>query len=364
VNLTMDPGTFDLLTLALLPELGPAKQRRLLARGPVSDCLARPEDHADLFCEAARQALANGEARRETARQAARARTAGVRIVGLDEPEYPDGVRRIADPPPVLWVRGRLAAGECERSVAVVGRRGASGPGCLLARQLGRDLCAAGLTVVSGLARGIDGEAHQGALLAGRTVAVLGCGVDTVYPPEHHQLAAAIAAEGAVVSEFPLGTRPWPGNFPRRNRVIAGWGRGVVVVEAGVRSGALVTARLALDEGREVMAVPGHPLHTGAAGTNALIREGATLVRDANDVLRDLDLQPHPPKIVDPGKEDPVLEALRSGVATLEDLESATRWSASALLAHLTELELLGCVRRLPGALFAREEQGPGGSQP
>jgi DNA processing protein len=207
--------------------------------------------------------------------------------------------------------------------------------------------------VVSGLARGVDSAAHRGALAGGgRTIAVLGSGLDRVYPAENGQLAAAVAESGAVVSEFPLGTGPRPEHFPRRNRVIAGWGVGVLVVEAAARSGALVTARAALDEGREVMAVPGHPSQPGSAGTNALIRDGAVLVRDAGDVAEALGLAWTPSV---PMREDPLLDALPPGVPrSLDELAAAAGAPPAEVLVALARLELASRVRRLPGALYVR----------
>jgi DNA processing protein len=208
--------------------------------------------------------------------------------------------------------------------------------------------------VVSGLARGIDAAAHQGALDAGgRTVAVLGSGLDRVYPREHLPLARAIEASGAVVTEFPLGTAPWKGNFPRRNRVIAGWARATVVVEAGGRSGALSTARAALDEGREVLAVPGHPSCPAAEGTNGLIRDGAALVRGAEDVLRELGLDAPAGPAGPPA--DPVLAAFKRGVpAGVDEIQERSGLPLPAVLVRLAQHELSGAVVRLPGALFVR----------
>jgi DNA processing protein len=277
-----------------------------------------------------------------------------VRIVGWDEPDFPRLLRRIFDPPPVLYLRGSLDGEEDERSVAVVGARAATPTGLALARAMARDLAAAGATIVSGLARGIDTAAHQGALDAGgRTVAVLGCGIDRVYPAENAALARRIAERGAIVSEFPLGTPPLPPHFPRRNRVIAGWSRGVVVVEAARRSGALNTAHTAVDEGRDVMAVPGHPSAPSCEGTNQLLRDGAVLVRDAGDVAEELgfEIAPAVPEAV----ADPLLNALRPDAPlSLDDLRARSGLETPDLLARLSQLELRDEVRRLPGSLFVR----------
>jgi DNA processing protein len=346
-------STLDLLTLVFVPGLPPRAARELASRGPLAEVLARPRDHADLLTAPALETLRSGEARRQAEAEFHRARALGVRLVGRDEGDFPPWLRSVYAPPPVLWVRGVLLAGEGEAAVAVVGARAATGLGLAFARTLARDLASAGLTVVSGLARGIDTAAHQGALDAGgRTVAVLGSGLDRLYPGENAPLARAIAKEGAVVSEFPLGTGPWKQNFPRRNRVIAGWSRAVVVVEAGARSGALSTARAALDEGREVMAVPGHPSQPAAEGTNGLLRDGALLVRGAGDVLVELGLAV-------PGEErapaDEVLGALARGVpASVDEIQARCGLALPALLARLAELELGAAVVRLPGALFLR----------
>jgi DNA processing protein len=347
-------STIDLLTLAFVPGLGPRAAGELLRRGPLADALARPAAHGDLLDPPALEALRTGGARRQAEAEARRAGALGIRIVGRDEPDYPAWLRRVYGPPPTIWVRGRLVAGEGEGAVAAVGSRAATGLGLAFARALGRDLAASGLAVVSGLARGIDAAAHRGALDAGgRTVAVLGSGLDRLYPAENGDLARAIEEKGAVVSEFPLGTGPWKWNFPRRNRVIAGWARATVVVEAGVRSGALSTAHAALDEGRDVMAVPGHPSQPASEGTNALLRDGAILVRGAGDVLGELGLAPAAPPEATPGDE--VLAALERDVpAGVDEIQARCGLALPALLARLAELEIASSVVRLPGGLFVR----------
>jgi DNA processing protein len=347
--------TLDLLTLTLLDGISEPAARALEARGPCSALLGRPRDHTDILPAAAVAALLSGAARKAAERELAEAGRLGLRVVGRDDPDYPAYLRRIYDPPRVLYALGELLAGEAPRSVALVGSRGASPQGAALARSMAAELAGAGLCVVSGLARGIDTAAHLGALDArGRTVAVLGCGLDGVYPPENAKLARRIAAAGgAVVSEFRLGCRPLPGHFPKRNRIIAGWGPGVVVVEAAARSGALVTARLALDEGREVMAVPGHPAAPTAQGANQLIRDGARLVRHAGDIAEELgfELAPRAPEQDATG----ALSWLRQDApASVEDLAARSGLGVGELLAQLTELELQARVRRLPGALFVR----------
>jgi DNA processing protein len=242
-------------------------------RGRPAVDFSRPRTLEGFVDEGALRELRDGSAAARADRELERAEKLGARLVGLDDPDYPKALAATYDPPPVLFVRGTLLATPEVASVAVVGARGATPSGRAFARNLSRELAQAGLEVVSGLARGIDGEAHRGALEAkGRTVAVLGSALDRVYPGEHERLALEIAERGgAVVSEFPFGTGPKPHHFPQRNRIIAGLAQGVVVVEAKERSGALVTARFAADQGREVLAVPGHPTEPLAAGTNALI---------------------------------------------------------------------------------------------
>jgi len=346
--------TFDLLIAALLPGFGPRKYQDLVGRVSLAEGLARPGDHADLFARPALDRLRSGEARRRAEHELAHAREKGTRIVGLGEVDYPERLARIFDPPLVLYVRGSLVAGDGEQSLAIVGSRAVTPQSAVLARTLARDLAQIGLTVVSGLARGADTAAHLGALEAkGRTVAVLGSGLDRVYPPENATLADAVARDGAVVSEFPFGTHPEAGNFPRRNRILAGWGRAVVVVEAGAKSGALITARMALDEGREVMAVPGHPSQPGAQGTNQLIRDGAVLVRNAADVAAELGLSLLAAQA--PGPADGLLGHLHSQEPRgLDEIRERSGLPVPDLLHQLSELEIGEKVRRLPGTLFIR----------
>ena len=345
--------TFDLLTASLLPGAGGGWLRELDASGSLSDALARPADLSERLPVPALDALRSGSARRRAEQEWTRARAAGVRIVGRDEAEYPGWLARTVAPPLVLYVRGVMRADEGPVSLAVVGSRRCSPNGLAWARAVAQDLAAAGVSIVSGLARGIDTAAHEGALAAaGRTVAVLGSGLDRVYPAENGRLAAEVAERGALVSELPLGTGPRPEHFPRRNRIIAGWGRAVVVVEAAARSGALVTARLAGEEGRDVMAVPGHPASETSAGTNALIRDGAVLVRHAADVAEELGVA-----LRSPSQEpaDGLLGALtRDDPRGVEEILDRTGQSVQQVLAELMTLEMEDKVRRLPGALYVR----------
>src|SRR5271156_1439175 len=213
----------------------------------------------------------------------------GARLVKWTDADYPPNLRQIADPPPFLFVRG-TAAMTGTHCIAVVGARAGSDIGRRMAQRLGLELAGKGFTVVSGLARGIDGEAHQGALDArGTTIAVLGCGVDVIYPPEHRKLAdAIIAGGGALVSELPIGTQPLAENFPTRNRILSGLCLGVVIVEAAEKSGSLITARMALEQDRQVFAVPGSPLSGKTRGSNRLLKEGAKLVECVEDVIEEL----------------------------------------------------------------------------
>ena len=213
----------------------------------------------------------------------------GARMIKWTDDDYPANLRQIADPPPFLFVRGTASLTD-PNCIAIVGARAASDIGRRMAQRLGLELAAKGFTVVSGLARGIDGEAHQGALDAhGKTLAVLGCGVDVIYPPEHRKLAdAIIAGGGALISELPIGSQPLAENFPTRNRILSGLCLGVVIVEAAEKSGSLITARMALEQDRQVFAVPGSPLTGKTRGSNRLLKEGAKLVECVEDVIEEL----------------------------------------------------------------------------
>lgn len=308
----------------------------------------------------------------------ARARLLGLTVLAVCEPGYPALLRAIPDPPPVLYVRGRLDEAP---SVAMVGSRRATPYGLAAAERLAFDLAQEGITIVSGLARGIDGAAHKAAMDGGgRTVAVLGCGTDVIYPPEHRRLAEEVAAHGALVSEFPPGTLPLAGHFPRRNRIISGIALGVVVVEGAEDSGALVTVDCALDQGREVFAVPGSIFSPRSRAPHNLLRQGAHIVESAGDILGELGLgswarsgpsegemvtavEPCAVPVPSGGEEGRarLLTLLEGGPLRLDDLAEQASMSAPAVGALVTVLELQGLVRTLPGQMVMRNPAGRGG---
>ena len=302
-------------------------------------------------------AAAFDEAQREADRVLARARHLGLDAIPFADARYPPLVATIYDPPPVLWIRGHAQA-LLAPSVALVGARAASAPALAVAADLAASLARAGLGVVSGLARGVDAAAHSATLEArGVTVAVLGCGADRVYPAEHRDLARAIGESGALVSELPPGTPPLRGHFPQRNRVISGLSLATVVVEASERSGSLITARFALEQGREVMAVPGLALSGRNRGAHALLRDGAKLVETADDILEELPgIGVGRPASSDGHKsleKDELLDRLEAdGPCDLDELHALTGLDAASLLSRLLDLELRGLVARAGGGRF------------
>jgi DNA processing protein len=294
-----------------------------------------------------------------TAARALEAAKPDVRLIPLPHVDYPPQLREIADPPAVLWVRGDVACLSAP-AIGVVGARDALPVSLAVARTLGKELAEAGLVIVSGLARGVDGAAHGGALEGGgRTVGVLGCGIDVVYPLQHRLLADRVSQTGALVSELSPRAQPFPRHFPLRNRVISGLSRAVVVVEAQEKSGSLITARLANDQGREVMAIPGGTLSGRHRGSNALIKDGARLVETVNDVLEEIKWRKPGDTAVRKVPDLAPLNALESRMArgegyTVEQLADRIGRSASETLVELSELELWGRVVRQPGGQFVR----------
>jgi DNA processing protein len=366
----VDVDCSTLLTAAALSVLpgGLGAQLLRLFRETRAEASVEQLDVAELL--AARLPLPEARARASRARDIGaralrEAEAARIRPVAWGSHDYPTALAQIPDAPPVLWVHGSAAI-LGEHAVAIVGSRVASPLSMEVARILARDLASAGLVVVSGLARGIDGEAHRGAIEAGQTVAVLGSGTNRIYPHEHRLLADAVAANGAIVSELPPSTPPRKHHFPWRNRLISGLSLGVVVVEASLRSGSLVTARLALDQGREVLAVPGSVLGERHRGCHALLRDGAALVECAADVLDALGLAPAAredgPERADraaaghrPCHTDPLLVVMGPGHAyDLHELVTMSSLPAADVLARLLPLELSGAVTRIPGGRFFR----------
>ncbi len=354
-----DAARRDWLRLARTEAVGPVTFDELIRRfGEPSLALAALPDLARRGGRAqAPRIPTEAEAEAELAAGAA----LGARLICACEADFPQALAALDPPPPLLWARGR--ADLLDRpAVAIVGARVASAAGQRFARGLAAELGAAGLVVVSGMARGIDGAAHQGALPTG-TVAVLGGGVDDIYPPEHHALYAQIVDTGCVVAEHPPGRQAQARDFPRRNRIIAGLSRAVVVVEAELRSGSLITARLAGEQGREVLAVPGSPLAPRARGANDLIRQGAALCEGADDVLRALEgfggfREPGPRYAAPPAcaEADPklveaVAQQLSPTPISRDELVRATGASAGRVAAALVELALAGRAELMPGGL-------------
>ncbi len=375
------------LQLVLTPGVGPAAARRLLAAlgSPQAVLSAAPDTLKALTTPRERKGLATGVPELGAWWVRAQAWLQGGPnrgVLSLACPAYPRSLLQDeVDPPLLLWWEGDLSLLGAP-AVALVGSRHATPQGLADARAFAKALSEAGLTVVSGLADGIDGAAHRGALEAastegapgvatGRTVAVVGTGLDTVYPRKHAALAQAIAAQGLMLSEFAPGTPPKADHFPRRNRLVAGLSRGTLVVEAAVQSGSLITARLAAEMGREVMAIPGSIHAPQARGCHALIRQGARLVETVADVLEELQWGgarvpalaagaqapgADPRDTADaPDTTDPVLQAMGHGPISQEALSARTGLGPAELGARLLELELMGEVARLPGLLFQRQ---------
>ena len=306
------------------------------------------------------------------------------RVLPLGDPAYPAALLHMEDPPVLLYGMGHEAAWEpghldALRCVAVVGSRNPTPQGAENAREFGRALAQAGLTVVSGLALGVDGAAHQGALDGTlnaspghtATIAVVGTGLDRVYPKQHLSLAQQIAAQGLILSEYPMGTPPLAAHFPQRNRIISGLAQGTLVVEAALQSGSLITARLALEQGREVFAIPGSIHSTQSRGCHALIKQGAKLVESAQDILEELCAVPRltidadaasAPSLVDeltdlPDHRRAMLQALGFEPTSLDALQARTGLDTPHLQAELMALELQGQIIRLPGGLFQRQSK-------
>jgi len=373
----MQNGYRDWLRLVLIPGIGPHRILRLLAKFRSPDRVLTAGE-SELTAALGEPLIAHRiAAYRDSVDvdgELGRIDKYGVTLISLDDDLYPTRLAETYGPPVLFYVRGTLLPRDTD-SVSVVGTRRASHYGRVTAERLAEELAARGITVVSGLAAGIDSAAHRGALRAGgRTIAVLGCGVDVVYPTANEKLMAEIIERGCVISEFPMGTTPYKQNFPQRNRIISGMTLGTVVVEGGRTSGALITARRALEQGREVFAVPGRALDEGSQGPHSLIRDGAKLTETVQDILEEIEVylsapaaEPAPaenpvpaddletrPVPADSSGEKRVLAALTQDPVNVDELAARCELALPELLGALTLLEIKGLARQLPGKLFVR----------
>jgi DNA processing protein len=363
------------LALALTPGLGARMAGKLLGAMGSPDrifnaSLTELESHR--LPAAVAQAIHARQPLSAAAKELAQAQAAGIRLLTWDEPEYPQRLREIYDPPPLLYVRGNIELLN-RHQISIVGSRRPTPYGNQMAQRLARDLADRGLVIVSGLARGVDSSAHKGALSSagGATIGVLGCGIDVIYPKENKKIFAEMETRGAIISEFTMGTFPGPQNFPIRNRVIAGMSLGVVVVEGAQYSGSLITARLAMEFGREVYGVPGNATQPTSFGPNQLIKQGAKLVTGWEDVIEELPTAVRAELLpVETATSEQramlVEESLAPAELTLynlltqdesrhvDDLVERSGLTSSEVLAGLFDLELKGVVRQLPGKQFLK----------
>jgi DNA processing protein len=363
------------LALALTPGLGARMAGKLLrAMGSpeaiFNASLTELESHR--LPAAVAQMIHTRQPMSAAAKELAQAQAAGIRLLTWDEPEYPQRLREIYDPPPLLYIRGNIELLN-RHLISIVGSRRPTPYGNQMAQKLARDLADRGLVIVSGLARGIDCCAHKGALssLTGATIGVLGCGIDVIYPKENKKIFAEMEKRGAIISEFPMGAFPGPQNFPIRNRIISGMSVGVVIVEGAQYSGSLITARLAMEFGREVYGVPGNATQPTSFGPNQLIKQGAKLATSWEDVFEEL---PTPVRaallpVETVSSEERALLVERDlapaegalyhllGVdesRDVDDLVELSGLTSSEVLAALFDLELKGVVRQLPGKQFLK----------
>lgn len=355
------------LALNMVPGVGPITYRHLIDRfkDPKRVFAASRSQLAEIggIGERTIRAIKESQVEALAAEELKRLADLGGTIITLRDEGYPKNLLEIYDPPPVLYVRGEADLRD-QLMIAIVGSRRGSYYGRTVTKRISKELAQAGVTVVSGMARGIDTAAHIGALEGkGRTIAVMGCGIDVVYPPENRRLFSEIIAHGAVISEFPLGTKPEGKNFPRRNRIISGMSLGVVIVEATVESGSLITASHALDQGREVFAVPGNVGIATSMGTNRLIKEGARLVEGAGDILAELlpQLKGNIPAARAKDElpslsetEEAIIQLLSHTPMHIDEISRMSRIEISRVSTILLELELKGMISQLGGKMFVR----------
>ncbi len=363
------------LALALTPGLGARMAGKLLREFGSPDAVFNASLTAlegQHLPAAVAQSIHSRRPLSDAAKELAQAQAAGCRLLTWDEPEYPVRLREIYDPPPLLYVTGDVSL-LSRHLIAIVGARRPSPYGNQMAERIGRDLAARGIVVVSGLARGIDASAHRGALsaVAGTTIGVLGCGIDVVYPKENRKIFEEIRQRGLLITEFPMGTFPAPQNFPIRNRIIAGMALGVVVVEGAQYSGSLITARLAMEFGREVYGVPGNATQASSFGPNQLIKQGAKLVTGWEDIVEELPTpvraeltpvesvsQSERTSLIEESlgpSERPIYKLLSTDQSChVDQLVETSGLSSSEVLAALFDLEMKGVVRQLPGKQFLK----------
>jgi DNA processing protein len=357
------------IALNMLPTVGPVRLRKLLEvfQEPQQILAAKRSELRKvegIGNEVADQ-ISNWESTIDLPTELERIRDFGATVLTQKSPSYPQPLREIHAPPIVLYVRGELQERD-HHAIGVIGARRTTHYGTESAKKLAYQLAYAGLTVISGLARGIDTAAHQGALAAkGRTIAVIGSGLAKLYPPENAPLAEKIrSGSGAIVSEFSMDIEPDRQTFPMRNRIISGWSHGILVVEAGLNSGALITAAQALEQGRSVYAVPGHINAPSAMGSNRLIQQGAKLVMDASDILEDLQIllpetKPSPEAAARPlpplsNEERLIYDAIEATETSIDEITQKTKLSSAAVSSTLLQLELKRLVKQLPGKYFVK----------
>ncbi len=370
-------SVFDLLVLSQVPSIGPSRLRALVSHfgdaGKVLRATAREIVRVEGFSKKLAVIIAHGvrsarleEARRYAARQLSRLNAVGGSIVTCWDPRYPEALRRIYDPPTYLYVQGDLRPDD-RLALALVGTRNPSEYGAAMAERFSGEIAKLGITVVSGLARGIDTVVHRAALSAGgRTLAVIGSGLDIIYPEENKKLAERIAGQGAVISEYEMGAKPDAVNFPRRNRIISGLSMGTVVIETDVNGGAMITATTALDQNREVFALPGNVTNKRVRGCHTLIREGrAKLVESVADILEEfsatlslrrgdtstLPTRPEPALTL---FEKAVFDVLSDRPVHIDHIAAQARMSTADALVNLLNLEFKGLIRQMPGKMFSR----------
>lgn len=350
------------LGLKAVPGIGNVAFRRLLERFETPEAAVRASVSELTTVKGVSpviaQAIKGGEWCRFADEEIRRLEMGAVQLVTYLSANYPKALFEIPDPPPFLYVKGELRASEI--AIAMVGSRRATSYGILATAKLAEGLAGNGVCVVSGMARGVDTAAHKGALqVDGRTIGVLGCGVDKIYPPENRALFEQVAEKGCLVSEFPLGTLPLAENFPRRNRIISGLTSGVLVVEAAEKSGSLITAQYALEHGRDVFAVPGNISFASSKGCNHLIKQGAKLVDCVEDVLEELPVQHGAPLLHNSkiftltAKEAAIYEVLARSPLHIDDIISQTELTPGEVSSMLLHLELKGAVTSLPGTHYA-----------